>query len=44
MGKNWSSSRVADEWYRLGRHVVSVSMINTFERELDKFMGKGYRH
>ncbi len=40
IGKNWFTSRVVDEWYRLSSLVVTGNTIDTFKRRLDKFMDR----
>lgn len=42
VGKNWSTSREVDEW-RLGSHVVSASMVDTFKKRLGKFLDSEVR-
>ncbi len=42
IGKNWSTSRVVNEWNRLSCHVVSANTMDAFKKRLDKLMdGEG---
>lgn len=38
-GKNTFTNRVLNEWERLGCHVVSLNVINTFTKMLGEFPG-----
>ncbi len=36
MGRYWFTSRVVNDWHRLGGHVVSGETIGSFKNRLDR--------
>ena len=38
VGKYWFTSRVVNDWNRLGRHVVSAESVGNFKKRLDECM------
>ena len=43
IGRYWFTSRVVNDWNRLGRHVVSAESIGSIKRRLDQSMNRDDR-
>ncbi len=43
VGGYWFTSRVVNDWKRLGRHVVSGETIGSFKKRLDECMDRDDR-
>ncbi len=40
VGRYWFTSRVVNDWNRLGRHVVSAETISSFKKRLYEYMDR----
>ena len=43
LDRYWFTTRVVNDWNRLGRHVVSAESIGSFKKRLDESMDKDDR-